>query len=135
VYYLDGQFEQAAKMLTTARNRMPDDADCGLFLGQTYIAMGRYEESSAILLDVVKKHPRYTRAYFTLGQSLGKEGNLADAHYYLAIYHIRKLDLKTAVAQYRRALKYTTDADRRAEIEERLEKYEKILAKQNRRGP
>jgi predicted Zn-dependent protease len=135
VYYLDGQFEQAVKMLTTARSRMPDDADCGLFLGQTYMAMGRYDESSAILREVVQKHPRYTRAYFALGQSLGKEGNLADAHYYLGVYHARRGDLKTAIVQYRRALKYTQDEDRRAKIEERLEKFEKILAKRNKRGP
>ena len=134
VYYLDGQFEQAVKMLTTARNRMPDDADCGLFLGQTYMAMGRYEESSAILREVVAKHRRYTRAYYALGQSLGKEGDLADAHYYLGVYHSRRGDLKTAIVQYRRALKYTQDTDRRAKIEERVEKYEKILAKRNKRG-
>jgi predicted Zn-dependent protease len=122
-------------MLTTARSRMPDDADCGLFLGQTYMAMGRYDESSAILREVVAKHPRYTRAYYALGQSLGKEGDLADAHYYLGVYHARRGDLKTAIVQYRRALKYTQDADRRAKIEERLEKFEKILAKRNKRGP
>ena len=133
VYYLDGQFEQSLKMLNTARNKIPDDADCSLFLGQTYMAMGRYEEASSVLRGVVEKHPDYTRAYYILGQSLGKQGNLADAHYYLGTYHARKRDLKTAIVQYRRALKYTQDAERRATIEKRIKKFEKILAKQRKR--
>jgi lipoprotein NlpI len=64
-----------------------------------------------------------------LGQSLGKQGNLGDAHYYLGIYHTRKGDYKTAVVQYRNALKYVKDPDRRAIIEKRLKKFEKALSK------
>jgi predicted Zn-dependent protease len=96
------------------------------------MAMGSYDEASAVLREVIEKHPRYTKVYYNLGQSLGKQGNLADAHYYLGIYHARKRDYKTAIVQYRRALKYTQDAERRATIEERLKKLEKILAKQRK---
>jgi predicted Zn-dependent protease len=133
VYYLDGQLEQSLKMLQTARKRMPDDPDCGVFLGQTYMAMGSYDEASAVLREVIEKNPGYTKVYYILGQSLGKQGNLADAHYYLGIYHYRKRDFKTAVVQYRQALKYTQDEERRATIEERLEKLEKALAKKLKR--
>ncbi len=129
VYYLDGQLEQSLKMLKTARNMMPDDPDCSLYLGQTYMAMGLYDEASPVLRGVIEKHPRYTRAFYILGHSLGKQGNLADAHYYLGIYHTRKMDYKTALVQYRRALKYTQDAERRATIEQRLKKLEKALAR------
>jgi predicted Zn-dependent protease len=132
VYYLDGQFEQSLKTLKTARNMIPDDADCNLYLGQTYMEMAQYDEASSILRGVVEKHPGYTRAYYILGQSLGKQGNLADAHYYLGIYHTRKRDLKTAIVQYRRALKYTKDSERQATIEKRLKKLEKMLAEQRK---
>ena len=132
VYYLDGQFEQSLKMLETARNMIPDDADCGLYLGQTYMAMGRYDEASTVLRGVVEKHRDYTTAFYILGQSLGKQGNLADAHYYLGIYHARKRELKTAIFQYRQALKYTQDAERQGTIEKRLKKLEKILAEQRK---
>ncbi|MGD2096777.1 MAG: M48 family metalloprotease [Desulfobacterales bacterium] len=132
VYYLDGQFEQSLKMLKTARNMIPDDADCSLYLGQTYMAMGQYDEASSVLQGVVEKHPDYTKAYYVLGQSLGKQGNLADAYYYLGVYHTRKRDLKTAIVQYRQALKYTKDAERRATIEKRLKKFEKMMAKQRK---
>ena len=129
VYYLDGQYQQSLKMLTTAHNRIPDDAECGLYLGQAYMEMELFDEASPVLREVVEKHPRFTEAYYILGQSLGKQGNLGDAHYYLGIYHTRKGDYKTAVVQYRRALKYVQDPDRRAKIEERLKAFEKALSK------
>ena len=132
VYYLDGQFEQSLKTLKTARNMIPDDADCNLYLGQTYMEMARYDEASSVLRGVVEKHPGYTRAYYILGQSLGKQGNLADAHYYLGIYHTRKRDLSTAIVQYRRALKYTKDPERQAIIEKRLKQLEKMMAAQRK---
>ncbi len=94
VYYLDGQYQQSIKMLKTAHNLIPDDADCGLYLGQTYMEMGLLDEASPVLREVVEKHPGYTKAYFILGQSLGKQGNLGDAHYYLGVYHTRKRGLQ-----------------------------------------
>jgi len=91
--------------------------------------MGSFDEASPVLEAVVRKHPRYTKAYYILGQSLGKQGNLGDAHYYLAIYHSRRGDYKTAVVQYRRALKYVKDPARRAKIEKRLKKFEEAFTK------
>ncbi|MEJ2221716.1 MAG: M48 family metalloprotease [Desulfobacterales bacterium] len=129
VYYSNGQYQQSLKMLKTAQNMIPDDAECGLYLGQTYLDMGLFDEASPVLLDVVKKHPGYTKAYFILGQSLGKQGNLGDAHYYLGDYHTRRGEYKIAVVQYRRALKYVKDPDKRKKIEERLKKFEKALSK------
>jgi len=129
VYYLDGQYEQSLKMLKTARNMIPNDADCNLYLGQAYMDMGLFEESSPILREVIEKHPYYTKVYYILGQSLGKQGNLADAHYYLGVYYTRKGDYQTAVAQFQRALTYAKDTERRNQIEERLKKLKEGLAK------
>ncbi len=131
VYYLDGQFEQSLKMLKTARNMIPDDADCGLYLGQVYMDLGLFDEASPVLRQVVDKHPLYTKAYYVLGQSLGKQGNLADAHFYLGVYNIHKRDYKTAVAQFQRALTHVKDAHRRTQIEEHLKKLEDELSKKN----
>lgn len=131
VYYLDGQYEQSIKMLKTARNMIPDDADCALYLGQAYLEMGLVDEASPVLQEVVDKHPRYTKAYYSLSQSLGKQGNLADAHYYLGIYHTQKRDYKTAVAQFQRALTYVKDENRRNQIEEHLKKLQDALSKKD----
>jgi predicted Zn-dependent protease len=129
VYFLDGPFQQALTMLKTARNRIPNDAECSLYLGQTQFELGAFDDASALFLDVVKKNPSYTQAYYFLGQSLGKQGDLADAHYYLAVFHSRKRDYKTAVLQLKRALRYAKDAEKKAKIEEALKKLEDGLAK------
>ena len=129
VYFLDGQLQQAIKMLKTANNRIPDDAECSLFLAQTQFELGAFDASSALLLDVVKKNPNYTQAYYFLGQSLGKQGDLADAHYYLAVFHSRKREYKTAVLQLRRALRYAKDPEKIAKIEAVLKKLEDNLKK------
>jgi predicted Zn-dependent protease len=128
VYFLGGQYPQALKMLKTAHNMIPDDADCSLFLGQTQMELESYDEASLVLLSLVEKNPDYTQAYYFLGQSLGKQGNLADAHYYLAVYHSRKKDYQTAVVQLQNALKYTKDAERRARIENKLKELKGILS-------
>lgn len=131
VYYTDGQYEQSLNMLKTAHNMIPDDADCGLYLGQTYMEMGLFEEASPVLREVVDKHPHYTEAFYSLSQSLAKQGDLADAYYYLGVYNAQKRDYKTAVTQFKRALTYVKDANRRAQIEARLKKLEAASSKKN----
>ena len=134
IYFLDGKYQQALKMLKTARNRIPDDAECGLFLGELQLELGAYDNASAIFLDIVKKNPTYTQVYYFLGQSLGKQGELADAHYYLAVFHARKKDYKTAVIQLRRALKHAKDPEKKAKIEKSLKELEGSLSKDKKKS-
>jgi predicted Zn-dependent protease len=133
VYFLDGQYQQALKMLTTAHNMIPDDAECSLFLGEAQLELGAYDDASTVFLDIVKKNPTYTQVYYFLGQSLGKQGELADAHYYLAVFHARKKDYQTAVIQLRLALKYVKDPEKKAKIEKSLKTLEDSLAKRKKK--
>jgi predicted Zn-dependent protease len=134
IYFLDGQYQQALKMLNTAHNMIPDDAECRLFLAQTQMELELYDEASPALLRLVENNPDYTEAYYLLGQSLGKQGNLADAHYYLAIYYSRKNDFQTAVVQLQNALKYTKDPEKRAKIENKLKELKGAQSPQNEKS-
>jgi predicted Zn-dependent protease len=134
IYFLDGKYEPALKMLKTARNMIPEDAECGLFLGEAQLELGAYDDASAVFLDIVKKNPNYTQVYYFLGQSLGKQGDLADAHYYLAVFHARKRDYQTAVVQLRRALKHAKDPEKKAKIEKSLKKLEDSLSKAKKKS-
>jgi predicted Zn-dependent protease len=117
IYFLDGQYQQALKMLNTALNMIPDDAQCLLFIGQTQMELESYDEASPILLKLVEK-----------------KGNLADAYYYLAVYHSRKRDYQAAAIQYQNALKYTTDAEKRAKIEDKLKEMKGSLAQKDEKS-
>ena len=124
IYYLDGQFDKALGILQNVQRMKPEDPECILYLGRTQMEMGQLEAASSSFYSLVERHPRYTHGYYFLGQSLGKEGNLGDAHYYLGIFYLKQRDFKSATVHFKRALKHT-----QADNAERRQKIEKILAK------
>jgi predicted Zn-dependent protease len=124
IYYLDGQYQKALAILKSVHSMKPDDPECILFLGRTHLEMGQPKAASDYFLSLVEKYPRYKHGYYFLGQSLGKEGDLGNAHYYLGIFNLIEQDFKSASVHFKRALKHTEDSGRREEIE-------KILAKLN----
>ena len=71
---------------------------------------------------MTRQHPDFTQAYYFLGQSLGQQQKLGDAHYYLGVFYLRKRDFKNAEVQLKQALKYHQDDERRKKINEWLSK-------------
>ena len=118
------EFDKALGLLQNVRRMKPEDPECIFYLGRTQLEMGQYKEASANFYSLVEKYPKFTHGYYFLGLSLGKEGILGDAHYYLGIYYLRERDFKSATVHFKRALKYT-EGDKT----ERREEIEKILAK------
>jgi len=119
VYFFGGQLDAALSALDSARSMIPEDPDTLFFLGRTQQELGRSAEAVALYTAVIQKTPDYRDAYYFLGQSLGKQGALADAHYYLGIYHVRGRDFKTAATQFRQSLR-SSDAPEKRERAERL---------------
>jgi predicted Zn-dependent protease len=119
VYFMGGQLDAALSALESARSMIPEDPDTLLFLGRTQQELGRPAEAIALYTAVIQKTPDYRDAYYFLGQVLGQQGALADAHYYLGIYHLRGRDFKTAATQFRQSLR-NSDAPEKRERAERL---------------
>ena len=117
IYYLDGQFPQALKMLSSASGLMPKDPDCIYYLGRTQLEMGNLTEAADNFLMLTRQYPQFPEAYYYLGQSVGKQENLGDAHYYLGVYYLKKRDNKNAEIQFKQALKLVQDEEKRKEIE------------------
>ena len=122
VYYLDGQYQQALKTLESACTMIPKDAECKFYLGRTQMEMGDLAGASDSLLQVTRDFPQYTEAYYFLGQSLGKQQQLGDAHYYLGVFYLRSRDFKNARIQLTQALKHSQDDDKRKQIQDWLAK-------------
>jgi predicted Zn-dependent protease len=120
IYYLDGQFPQALKMLDSACGMMPNDPECMYYQGRTQLEMGNLSEATDKFLMITRQYPQFTQAFYYLGQSLGKQQNLGDAHYYLGVYFLKKREYKNASVQFKQALKHLQDADKRKEVEEWL---------------
>ena len=117
VHFLDGQYEQALTTLGSACTMIPKDVECQFYLGRTLLEMGDLAGASEQLLQVTREFPRFVQAYYFLGQSLGKQQQLGDAHYYLGVFYLRKRDFKNAKIQLQLALKYSQDDEKREQIQ------------------
>jgi len=120
IYFLDGQYPQALKTLESAHSMIPEDPECLFFVGRTQIELGNLAEGSDNLLKLTRQYPQFTPAFYFLGQSLGQQKKLGEAHYYLAIFYLKKRDFKNARVQLNQALKHPQDAERRQKIKEWL---------------
>jgi len=134
IYFLDGQFSQALKTLESAGSMIPDDPQCLFYLARTQMELGNLAEASDNLLKLTRQDPNFTQAYYFLGQSLGEQQKLGDAHYYLGVFYLRKRDFKNAQIQFKQALKYPQDDERRKKIDEWLSKMSGKDKKQSLNG-
>lgn len=134
-YFLDGRLPQAQSTLESARGMIPDDPECLFYLGRTLHEMGRGGEATALFNGIVQRTAGFREAFYFLGKSLGEQGNLADAHYYLGIYHLKGRDYKTAATQFRQALKHMGDGERRERVVRYLKEVElEIKAERQRKA-
>jgi predicted Zn-dependent protease len=82
--------------------------------------LGDLADASDNLLKLVRQHPDFTPAYYFLGQSLGQQQQLGDAHYYLGVFYLRKRDFKNAKIQLKQALKHPQSDERQKKINDWL---------------
>jgi predicted Zn-dependent protease len=134
VYFLDGQFPQALKTLNSACGMIPDDPECLFYLGRTQMELGNLNEASDNLLKLTRQYPRFTHAYYFLGQSLGQQQMLGDAHYYLSVFYLRKIDFKNARVQLKQALKYPIDDEKREQVNKWLDQMSGDDKKKSKNG-
>ncbi len=132
-YFLAGRLPQALSTLESARGMIPDDPDCLFYLGRALQETGRGSEATALFNGIVQRTTSYREAYYFLGKGLGEQGDLADAHYYLGIYHLKGRDYKTAAAQFRQALKYLGDTEQRGRAEHYLKEIDLELKAERQR--
>jgi len=109
IYFLDGQFPQALKTLKGACSMIPKDPECAFYMGRTQMEMGNLQEATDKFLILTQQYPKYTPAFYYLGQSLGQQQKIGEAHYYLGVYYLKKREFKNAVVQLKQALKHLED--------------------------
>ena len=134
VYYRDGRYEQALKILESACAMIPENPECQFYLGRTQMEMGDLAGASDSLLQVTRDYPQYTEAYYFLGQSLGKQNQLGDAYYYLGVFYLKSRDYKNAMIQLKQALKYAPDDEKRKKIQEWMSEMGGKKDKDNTKG-
>ena len=122
IYFNDGNYEEALKILDSACAMIPGDAECLFYIGRTQMELGNLAAASDKFYELIRQYPNYTEAYYFLGQSLGKQDQLGEAHYYLGVFYLRNRDRKNAIIQFQQALKHLQDDKKREKVQEWLSK-------------
>lgn len=129
IYFLDGKYEQALNILENVIGLSPVDPEGLYYLGRTEMELGKLDEAVASLTKLIEKNPRFTPAFYSLGEAYGKQNKLADAHYYLGIYYKKTGKLENAIFHLTRALKDMTDPEKKRQIEKMLKQIRKVKRK------
>lgn len=133
VYFFDGQFDQALKLLESVRNIKPDDPDTLFFTGRTYLELNQLDAATGSFTALVEKQPFYRQAYYFLGKSLSAQGQPGEAAFNLGVFYQQGHDYRNAVLQFKQALKHTEDPARRQQIETLLNASQEQLGPSDRK--
>ncbi|MDP2862044.1 MAG: M48 family metalloprotease [Desulfobacterales bacterium] len=129
-YFQDGRYSEAQKTLEGAISLAPDDPEILFYLGRINMETGNLKKAAELLLTITEKHSYYKQALYFLGETCGKMGNMADAHYYLGLYYSGKEDIKNVRFHLEKALQETDDQARKIKIEEMLKEIRKKESKE-----
>jgi predicted Zn-dependent protease len=116
IYFLEGRYEDALNTLEGSISLSPNDPVTLFYLGRTQISLGQLGEAVSTFEILNQRHPDYKEGLYFLGETYGKQGNLAEAHYYLGLYYIEIGKMRNAEFHLNRALDNTRDPDRKQKI-------------------
>jgi predicted Zn-dependent protease len=116
LYFLDGRNQEALNTAEGALSIAPQNQEARLLMADIQISLANRTEAIAILQSLVVQNPENVRALYLLGNTYGKQGKLGLAHYYLGRYYKADGQIRSAVFQFRKALKLIKDSDKEKEI-------------------
>jgi tetratricopeptide (TPR) repeat protein len=118
IYFHDGQYEKALQALSTSSSEK--DPEGQLYLGRAQMELGQMAEARDTFENLVRLNADYSQAYYFLGESSGRLGDMFGAHYNLGRFYGQKGDLKNAGFHLNRALKLAIDDSQRQMVERQL---------------
>ncbi|MDX2452271.1 M48 family metalloprotease [Desulfosarcina sp.] len=118
IYFHDGQYEKAMEALSASSSEK--DPESKLYLGRTQMELGRMAEAIDTFENLVRYNEGFTQAYYYLGESSGRLGDMFSAHYNLGRFYRQKGDLKNAGFHLNRALKLAVEDSQKQMVELQL---------------
>lgn len=132
IYFDSGNFDKAQELLEKAAPLLNNDPENRVYLGRIYADNGQADKAVDILLRATRDFPDYAETYYFLAHAYNKHGSQGWAHYYLAIYYLKRHDMGSARKQLDMAFRNAgSDAALKAQAEEL---YNSIWRRQNRQG-
>ena len=136
IYFDMGQFDEASKILKGAARLSPNYVDRLYYLGRTQMAIGEYADAVSSFSAIIDQDKDIEEAFYHLGESYGKLGNMAKAHFNLGIYNRKIGNLKNALFHLERAVEASEDPEEKKQMEKMLDELKKEQKKtlSERRG-
>ena len=126
------QYEKALQALSAGSSEKSPQGQ--LYLGRTQMQMNQLIEARDTFEKLVRQHETFSQAYYFLGESCGRLGDMFGAHYHLGRYYQQKGDLKNAGFHLNRALKLATDDAQKQLAERQLKSLEPQKGKKPKAG-
>ena len=126
LYFLDGRYEDALSLLEGAAGIGAKDPDTMFYLGRTCLELGKIDQAAEALETLVQTHPRYDRAFYFLGESYGRKGDMPLAHYFLGQHYHQQKSFQTALFHLKKAAEGLQDSEKKAEAEKLIQEIEKL---------
>jgi predicted Zn-dependent protease len=120
IYFLSGRYPEALNILESAESFAPNHPKRLFYLGRTQIKLERFMDATVTFEKLISIYPKYSQAYYYLGEAWGRLGKQNYAHYYLGIYYRHISNRKNALFHLEKALATIDDSAKRAKIEEML---------------
>ena len=118
IYFHDGQYAKAMETLSVSSSEK--NPESRLYLGRTQMELGRMAQARDTFENLVRYHENYTQAYYYLGESSGRLGDMFSAHYNLGRFYRQKGDMKNAGFHLNRALKLAVDDAQKEMVAQQL---------------
>ncbi len=119
IYFQDGQYQKAMQAFLAGNSDKNPEGQ--LYLGRTQMELGRMAEAKDTFEKLVRNNGNYSQAYYYLGESSGRLGDMFGAHYNLGRFYMRMGDRKNAGFHLNRALKLAVDDAQKKVVRHQLE--------------
>jgi len=126
-YLTIGQYEDSISVLQKALERDPKDKEILFLYALSLQNLEQYSQAAKIYERLTFLTPVKDMVYYNLGLVLGRQGNLALAHYNLGIYSTKRKEKEKALFHFKKAEELAShDAALREKINRALKDLEKF---------
>lgn len=124
----NGDWPAAQATFENAMNLFPRNVPLTIRYAETLLETGNPKKAHVILLDLYNQVPPTPEQVRQIALAAGAAGDTADAHYYMAEYHLMNGELRMAADQLRMALGMPNlDDVQRARFESRLRQIQEAM--------
>ena len=127
LYFYEGQYEEAIRVLEGAVGAGTDQRDGLYFMARAQQELGQLDTALSYFELLIANHPEYTQAHFDIGKVYSQMRRQGDAFYHLGHYYYDKGDMKKASFQLKKSLQFDQDPKKRKEAKALLAKIETAI--------